>query len=74
MAQVVVECHSGYEYAQRPAAFIWLDQRCEVAQVDAEWRTPDGKGFRVRTREGQLFDLFYRALYDQWDIIPVFIT
>jgi hypothetical protein len=65
-----VECYSGYEYAQRPRAFVWQGERFEVAQIDAEWRTPEGKSFRVRAPDGQVFDLFYRAMYDQWDIHP----
>jgi hypothetical protein len=66
-----VECYSGNEYAQRPVAFVWQGVRLEVARIDAEQRTPEGKGFRVRTPVGQVFDLFYRAMYDQWDIRPV---
>jgi hypothetical protein len=71
MPAAAVECYSGYDYPQRPVAFVWLGERLEVTQIDAERRTPEGKGFWVRTRDGQVFDLFYRALYDQWDINPI---
>jgi hypothetical protein len=66
-----VECYSGYQYPQRPLAFHWQENRLEVERVIVDWRTEDGKQFRVRTQDGQLFDLFYRELYDEWQISPV---
>ncbi len=66
----VVECHSGYEYAERPVAIHWEGQRLEVERVEAEWRVSGGKQFRVRTRDGRRFDLFYEELDDEWRINP----
>jgi hypothetical protein len=63
-----VECHSGGEYAERPTALHWNGQRLEVAEVEARWRIPGGKKFRVRTRDGQVFELLYVELYDEWRI------
>ena len=63
-----VECHSGYEYAQRPTALHWLGARLEVEAVEAEWRIPGGKRFRVRTPDGQVFELIYGDLFDEWRI------
>ncbi len=65
-----VECHSGYEYAERPVAIHWEGGRLEIEEIDAQWRIPGGKRFRVRTRDGRLFDLFYGELYDEWRINP----
>ena len=67
MHQLVI-CHSGDQYAQRPVAFDWLGQRCQVAQIIAQWREPDGIRFRVRTDEDQVFDLFYAELDDEWRV------
>jgi hypothetical protein len=53
-----VTCYSGDQYAQRPVAFDWLGNRYQVDQVLARWREQDGTRFRVRTTEGQVFDLF----------------
>ena len=64
----LVECHSGLEYAGRPTAFWWQGERLEVEAVEAEWRVPEGKTFRVRTIDGQVFELLYVELYDEWRI------
>ena len=66
----LVECHSGYEYAERPVALRWQGQRLEIEQVQAEWRVPGGKRFRVRTCDGQTFEIFYGEPYDEWRINP----
>ncbi len=66
-----VECHAGYAYPERPIAFLWQGERLEVDRVEAEWRTPDGKHFRVRTRDGRRFTLFYREFVSEWEINPV---
>lgn len=64
----LVECHSGSEYAERPTALWWNGQRLEVAEVEARWRIPGGVKFRVRTTDGQVFELLYVELYDEWRI------
>jgi len=66
-----VVCHSGFTYAERPIAFWWGEERFEVSAVEANWRTPQGKGFRVRTQQGLRFELFYDEHNDEWEIIPV---
>jgi hypothetical protein len=71
MPTSAVECYSGNQYPERPVAFQWQGDRLEVERVEAEWRIPDGKRFRVRTEGGQLFDLFYREMYDEWQITPL---
>ena len=63
-----VECHSGYEYAERPTAVWWEDERLEVAEVEATWRISGGKKFRVRVVDGRVFELLYVELYDEWRI------
>jgi hypothetical protein len=67
----LVECHSGYTYAERPTAIHWQGERLEIEQVEAEWRISGGRRFRVRTRDGQVFELFYGELYDEWRINPI---
>jgi hypothetical protein len=66
-----VECHSGYAYAEKPLAVHWEGQRLEVASIEAEWRTPAGRSFRVRTRSGQRFELAYIELDDNWQIVLI---
>ncbi|MEJ5202278.1 MAG: hypothetical protein WHV66_08585 [Anaerolineales bacterium] len=66
-----VVCHSGFTYAERPTAFWWEGELLEVSAVETEWRTPQGRGFRVRTPQGQRFELFYNEHNDEWEITPV---
>jgi hypothetical protein len=54
-----VEFFSGYTFAQRPTAFTWNDQEYRVDKVIAEWKTPDGKIFLIRTTQGEKFELVY---------------
>ena len=64
----LVECHSGFEYAERPTALWWEGTRLEVAEVEAQWRISGGKKFRVRTVDGRVFELLYVELYDEWRV------
>ena len=64
----LVECHSDYTYAEKPVALVWEDRRLEITEILAEWRTPDEKRFRVRTSDGQEFELSYREAVNEWQI------
>ena len=66
-----VECHSGHSYAQRPTAFVYQNQRREVKEVLANWRTPEGILFRVLAHTGEAFELYYNPETDNWQIRPV---
>ena len=66
-----VECLSDSEYADRPLALIWQGRRLEIAEILASWRGPGEKGFRVKTTDGQAFELAYRQLPDEWHIQPI---
>jgi hypothetical protein len=64
----IVECRSEHEYAERPVALTWQGQRLVVSEILARWRTPGEKRFRVRTVDGQIFELAYVAADDEWRI------
>ena len=64
----VVECHSGYTYGERPIAFQWEGSRVVIEAIEDAWRVPGGRCFRVRTIDGDVFELFYGELYDEWRI------
>jgi len=66
-----VECHSGYEYAERPLALTWRGMRYPVSAIEAEWRIPGGRKFRVRTEAGARFELLYAELADEWRVHPL---
>jgi hypothetical protein len=64
----LVECHSGYTYAERPTALRWQGERLEIDEIQQRWRVPGGLCFRVLVRDGRVFELFYGELYDEWRI------
>jgi len=64
----IVECHSEYEYAEKPQAFWWQGQRLEISEIVDQWRVPGRKGFLVKTQDEQIFELFYGELFDEWRI------
>ena len=64
----LVECHSGFTYADRPVALTWEGQRIEIVEILAEWRTPEKKYFLVRTTDGRKFELAYSQATDAWQI------
>lgn len=67
----IVECRSDSEYAERPLSLIWEGRRYEIAEILARWRGPGEKGFRVKTANGQAFELTYREIADEWQIQPI---
>ena len=67
----LVECYSGGAYAERPIALHWDGQRLEIGDIEERWRIPGELCFRVRTRDGRRFELFYNELYDVWKINEV---
>jgi len=64
----LVECHSGYQYAQRPAAFYWLGDRKVIEAVLDQWLTPEVRGFQVITQDQQIFELYFLYASDDWKI------
>jgi hypothetical protein len=67
---VIVECHSGFAYADKPVAVTWQGQRFLIAEILAQGRTPQTKWFKVKTTDGQIFELFYSEQTDDWHIQP----
>lgn len=66
-----VECRSDSEYAERPLSLTWQGMRYEIAEIVSRWRGPSERGFRVKTTDGQAFDLTYREVPDEWHIQPI---
>jgi hypothetical protein len=65
---VPVECYSGFTYAQRPVAFVWRERRYRIEQILSQGRSPKGRIFRVRTTEGETFQLTYDEARDTWSL------
>lgn len=67
----LVECRSDAEYAERPLALIWQGRRQEIAEILGRWRSPNEKGFRIKTTDGKIFKLVYRESPDDWRVTPL---
>ncbi len=65
--QIVVECYSSFEYAERPRAFEWREKRYQIAMILVNWRTPEGKCFLVQTSSREEFILCYKENSDLWE-------
>ena len=64
----MVECHSDYAYAEKPVALTWQGRRLEIVEILAQWRTQSEKCFRVRTSDGQVFELSCAEGTGEWQI------
>jgi hypothetical protein len=66
-----VECRSDSTFAERPLSLIWQEICYAIAEIAARWRGLSEMGFRVKTTNGQAFDLTYRELPNEWLIRPI---
>ncbi len=66
----IVECHSGFAYADRPVALTWQGERQVIAEILSQGRTPQARWFRVRTVDGRSFRLTYSEDRDEWQVDP----
>jgi hypothetical protein len=64
----LVECHSGFTYADKPVALRWESRRLEIMEITARWRSPEARHFRVCTSDGQEFELSYLDADNEWQI------
>jgi len=64
----LVECHSGFTYADKPIALTWESRRLEITEITARWRSPERQHFPVHTSDGQEFELSYHESDDEWQI------
>jgi hypothetical protein len=66
--QTLVECHSEYQYAERPIAFSWEGERVVVTEIVVQWRSPRGVHFKVLSDTQGIFDLSYLELEGKWEV------
>ena len=69
MIDAIVECHSGYSYAERPVAFQWEGERLKIKSIVAEWQTPERKHFRVSTTDERIFEIVYDVTGNVWKVL-----
>jgi len=66
-----VECRSDSTFAERPLSLTWQGYKYEIAEIISRWRGPAEKGFRVKTTDGQAFEITYREIPDEWLVQPI---
>lgn len=66
-----VQCHSGCQYADRPASFVWQDTKYEVKVVEKQWLEPGERHFIVRTMGEKRFEICYHEREDSWSLREV---
>jgi hypothetical protein len=49
-------------------ALTWHGKQLGIQEIIDRWRTPDGKGFRVCTADGQIFEITYLENTGEWKI------
>lgn len=64
----LVECHSGYEYTERPIAFWAADVRHDVSRIVKEWNDPNGKHFLVEDTGGDIYQLDHWNEISEWQV------
>jgi len=64
----LVECRSGFTYADKPIALTWESRRLEIVEIKARWRSPQAWNFRVRTSNEQEFELSFCEADNEWQI------
>jgi hypothetical protein len=50
-------------------AIYWQGERLMVEQILDAWSAPAGKCYRIRTQDGQIFELEYSESSDTWSIV-----
>jgi len=68
MGSKKVEAHSGYTYGERPVALHWEGERLPIVAIGTRWRDPSGRGFRVRTEDSRIFDLYFDETSNEWTV------
>lgn len=66
---LIVECHSGYRYAERPTAILWEGIHFPIKHIISEAYSPHTHLFWVKVEDGRSFKLTYNESLDAWDIL-----
>jgi len=66
-----VECQSGYSHCDHPTAIIWEGKRLAVKNIEAEWREPDIKYYRILTEDCIRLEIQFNENENIWRITPI---
>ncbi len=70
-SELVVFCHSGHTYAERPAFFIWQGTDYYVENLEDAWVEPGQRHFMIHTANDQRFHLCYDEVQDSWALFTI---
>jgi hypothetical protein len=65
---VVVRCHSGFRYPERPTSFEYAGSRHVISEILSQWKTETGYAFKVLADELLPYQLTYDEYQDAWQI------
>jgi len=68
MAEIRVECYSGYRADQRPLRFCMGGRAYEVKEVEDQWYGPSAVYFRVRAADDDIYILRHDQVQDCWSL------
>jgi hypothetical protein len=68
MADMRVECYSGYRADERPMRFVLCGREYEIAEVEDRWYSPGVIYFRVRANDGNFYVLKHDEGMDVWTL------
>lgn len=67
----IVDCHSGFRYAERPTSFQYMGQFHQIHAILSESKTENGYQFIVLAETRHQYQLVYEELHDAWQINPI---
>lgn len=70
---MTVSCYAGYQGEETPRSFTVEDggaRRIAVTEVEARWREPGWRAFRVRGDDGRCYLLRQEVASGDWEVRP----
>ena len=67
---VKVECYAGYRGEESPRRFTVAGRKVEVVTIEAQWREPGSRVFRVRGDDGRVLSLRQSESSGEWELAP----
>jgi len=68
MAEMRVQCYSGYQADERPIRFTFAGREYEIQELDGQWYSPDATYFRVKAHDGNYYVLRHHVGQDSWTL------
>jgi hypothetical protein len=67
----IVQCTSGFRYAEKPVSFQFAEQTHQVTRILSESKSEEGYRFLVLTGQDEIFQLLYDEYQEQWSVRPI---